>query len=44
MIEYFYRIYGLRVQSEIPFSETVPEMAGEAEVKSVFRRMPVFVL
>ena len=31
MMEYFYRIYGLRVQSQIPFSEAVPETAGEAE-------------
>jgi len=30
MMEYFYRIYGLRVQSQIPFSEAVPETAGEA--------------
>ena len=29
MMEYFYRIYGLRVQSQIPFSEAVPETAGE---------------
>ncbi len=27
MMEYFYRIYGLRVQSQIPFSEAVPETA-----------------
>ena len=40
MMEYFYRIYGLRVQSQIPFSEAVPETAGEAEVKIVFGRMP----
>ena len=26
MMEYFYRIYGLRVQSQIPFSEAVPEI------------------
>ena len=38
MMEYFYRIYGLRVQSQIPFSEAVPETAGEAEVKIVFGR------
>lgn len=40
----FYRIYGLRVQSQIPFSEAVPETAGEAEVKIVFGRMPDFLL
>ena len=44
MMEYFYRIYGLRVQSQIPFSEAVPETAGEAEVKIVFGRMPDFLL
>lgn len=43
MMEYFYRIYGLRVQSQIPFSEAVPETAGEAEVKIVFGRMPDFL-
>ena len=44
MMEYFYRIYGLRVQSQIPFSEAGPETAGEAEVKIVFGRMPDFLL
>ena len=44
MMEYFYRIYGLRVQSQIPFSEAVPETAGEAEVKIVFGRLPDFLL
>lgn len=44
MMEYFYRIYGLRVQSQIPFSEAVPETAGEAEVKIGFGRMPDFLL
>ena len=39
MMEYFYRIYGLRVQSQIPFSEAVPETAGEAEVKIVFGKI-----
>ena len=38
MMEYFYRIYGLRVQSQIPFSEAVPETAGEAEVKNCIRK------
>ena len=27
MMEYFYRIYGLRLQSQIPFSEAVPELS-----------------
>ena len=44
MMEYFYRIYGLRVQSQIPFSEAVPETAGEKEVKIGFGRMPDFLL
>lgn len=43
MMKYFYRIYGLRVQSQIPFSEAVPETAGEAEVKIVFGRIPDFL-
>ena len=38
MMEYFYRIYGLRVQSQIPFSEAVPETAGEAEVTGLCGR------
>ena len=32
------------MQSQIPFSEAVPETAGEAEVKIVFGRMPDFLL
>lgn len=43
MMEYFYRIYGLRVQSQIPFSEAAPDAAGDAEVRIVFGRVPDFL-
>ncbi len=43
MMEYFYRIYGLRVQSQIPFSEAAPDTAGDAEVRIVFGRIPDFL-
>ena len=43
MMEYFYRIYGLRVQSQIPFSEAAPDTAGDAEVRIVFGRVPDFL-
>ena len=44
MIEFFYRIYGQRLKSQIHYLSTVPETAGEAEVKIVFGRMPDFLL
>ena len=43
MMEYFYRIYGLRVQSQIPFSQAQPDVPGEAEVRIVFGRVPDFL-
>lgn len=43
MMEYFYRIYGLRVQSQIPFSPAQPDVPGEAEVRIVFGRVPDFL-
>lgn len=43
MMDYFYRIYGLRVQSQIPFPEAQPEQPGDAEVRIVFGRMPAFL-
>lgn len=43
MMEYFYRIYGLRVQSQIPFSQAVPDAAGDADVRIVFGGVPVFL-
>lgn len=43
MMEYFYRIYGLRVQSQIPFSPAQPDAPGEAEVRIVFGRIPDFL-
>lgn len=45
MMNYFYRIYGLRVQSEIPFTEAQPDPhAGEtADVGIVFGRVPDFL-
>ena len=42
-MEYFYRIYGLRVQSQIPFSQAQPDVPGEAEVRIVFGRVPDFL-
>lgn len=43
MMEYYYRIYGLRVQSQIPFSEALPDMEGDADVRIVFGRVPDFL-
>lgn len=43
MMEYFYRIYGLRVQSQIPFSPAQPDVPGEAEVRIIFGRVPDFL-
>ena len=43
MMDYFYRIYGLRVQSQIPFPEAQPEKPGEADVRIVFGRVPEFL-
>lgn len=43
MMEYFYRIYGLRVQSQIPFSQAQPDVAGDVDVRIVFGRVPDFL-
>lgn len=43
MMEYFYRIYGLRVQSQIPFSQAQPDAAGDADVRIRFGRVPDFL-
>lgn len=43
MMKYFYRIYGLRVQSQIPFSEAAPDREGDADVSILFGRVPDFL-
>ncbi len=43
MMEYFYRIYGLRVQSQIPFGGSTGD-GGRGRGKIVFGRMPDFLL
>ena len=43
MMEYFYRIYGLRVQSQIPFSEAQPGQKGTADVRIELGRVPDFL-
>ena len=43
MMEYYYRIYGLRVQSQIPFSEALPDTEGDADVQIVFGSVPEFL-
>lgn len=43
MMKYFYRIYGLRVQSQIPFSQAVPDQEGDADVRIAFGRVPDFL-
>ena len=43
MMEYFYRMYGLRVQSQIPFSEAQPERKGTADVWIELGRVPDFL-
>lgn len=41
--ERFYRIYGLRVQSQIPFAEAAPDTEGTAEVRIVIGSVPDFL-
>ena len=43
MMKYFYRIYGLRVQSQIPFSQAQPDAEGKEDVRIVFGRVPDFL-
>ena len=43
MLEYDYRIYGLRVRSQIPFPEAQPDRTGEAEVDIAFGNVPKFL-
>lgn len=43
MMKYFYRIYGLRVQSQIPFSQALPDQEGDADVRIAFGRVPDFL-
>lgn len=43
MMDYYYRIYGLLVRSQIPFPEAQPDTGGEEDVMVVFARVPDFL-